>query len=142
MFNGQIFWRIRLAVHSFCRRYANFNVGQYQLEHRFSTYGRRNYRSRNHLLFALSYAAVSSTSSISSTNNDFAATDIRQLKCYNPLPDHIEELKWEKVVHDDNVCVYKRWIDSLGVYEYRCAGTYTDISANNFFQAQMNIDYR
>ncbi|KAI6176353.1 Angio-associated migratory cell protein [Aphelenchoides bicaudatus] len=64
------------------------------------------------------------------------------LQCYNELPDKIEEMHWEKLVHDENVCVYRRWISSLYTYEYRCAGSYKDISADNFFRAQMDIDYR
>lgn len=169
--NGRSFWRFRFAIHSFCRRYANINFGQYQLEGKLPVnYGRRNYRSKNHILFALSYAAVSS-----STIENNELTETKQVQCYNPLPDRIEELHWEKVVQDENVCVYRRWITSLGVYEYSefischwkfydfikffpkptqillfiftfsilgCAGTYRDISAKNFMQAQMDVDYR
>jgi hypothetical protein len=129
---GRNFFRLRFAFNSFFRQYANFNYGQ---QTRFIN--RRNYRSKSHIIFAFSYAAVSS-----STSDTDDIIDTRQVQCYDPLPDNIKELNWEKVVHDDTVCVYRRWISSLGVYEYRCAGTYTDISAKNFIRAQMDIEYR
>jgi len=134
--NGTAFWRLQLNVLSFCRRYINFGEYQRQLVNRVANTGRRNYRSTNHILFALSYAAVSSTTD----NNELVES--KQVQCYNPVPDQIEELKWEKVTQDDSVCVYRRWIASIGVYEYRCAGSYKDISAENFVKAQMDIDYR
>lgn len=117
--NRYAIWRFRLALHSFYRRHANFNFEKYQIGARLVTCGRRN--PKNHLLFALSYAAVSLTIA----RDELEET--RTVKCYNPLPDEIEELQWEKLVHNDSVCVYRRWISSIGTYEYRCAGSYNDV---------------
>lgn len=127
---GRSFFRFRFAINSFLRYHS---AQQSKIPH----YSRRNYRSKSHILFAFSYAAVSS-----STTDTDEVIDTREIRCYDPLPENIKELNWEKVVHDDTVSVYRRWISSLGVYEYRCAGTYVDISAKNFVRAQMDLGYR
>ncbi|KAI1725648.1 START domain-containing protein [Ditylenchus destructor] len=51
--------------------------------------------------------------------------------------------KWERIYKDANIQVFRRVVPELGgIYEYRCVGTYDDISANSFVQAQMDDKYR
>uniref|UniRef100_A0A1I8A1P1 Phosphatidylcholine transfer protein n=1 Tax=Steinernema glaseri TaxID=37863 RepID=A0A1I8A1P1_9BILA len=50
---------------------------------------------------------------------------------------------WEPLVIEENLRVHRRKIDGhQNLYEYRCAGSYYDISPENFLEAQNDIEYR
>ncbi|VDM38404.1 unnamed protein product [Toxocara canis] len=50
--------------------------------------------------------------------------------------------EWEVMVEQDDLRVVRRALDSSGLYEYRCSGTYRDITARDFVDAQVDLDYR
>jgi hypothetical protein len=47
-----------------------------------------------------------------------------------------DETGWEKFHTDEHITVYRRLMKN-GIYEYRCVGSYPDISANDFIKAQV-----
>ncbi|CAD5221972.1 unnamed protein product [Bursaphelenchus okinawaensis] len=57
------------------------------------------------------------------------------------VPDY-GHLKWEMLYNDKHVTVHRRWLPDLNTYEYRCCGSYDDISARDFVDAQMESEYR
>ncbi|KAI6200778.1 START domain-containing protein [Aphelenchoides besseyi] len=88
------------------------------------------------MLVAISYAAVSS--STDQFDNQQSSTS----KLFARTPEPVPGSNWEKIIYENDLTVYRRWIDEGGVYEYRCAGTYRDISAEDFLRAQTDIEYR
>jgi len=50
--------------------------------------------------------------------------------------------EWEFVYKGTNINVFRRLLKELCIYEYRCFGSYNDISPNEFVDAQCDIDYR
>uniref|UniRef100_F1L857 Phosphatidylcholine transfer protein n=1 Tax=Ascaris suum TaxID=6253 RepID=F1L857_ASCSU len=53
-----------------------------------------------------------------------------------------ESDEWEVMVEQDDLRVVRRPRDTSGLYEYRCSGTYRDISARDFVDAQIDLEYR
>uniref|UniRef100_A0A915D7P4 START domain-containing protein n=1 Tax=Ditylenchus dipsaci TaxID=166011 RepID=A0A915D7P4_9BILA len=50
---------------------------------------------------------------------------------------------WEHIYQDENIQVSRRKLkDKGGIYEYKCTGSYDDISANHFVQAQIDDEFR
>jgi hypothetical protein len=50
---------------------------------------------------------------------------------------------WETLVEEKDLRVYRRKLPGKPeLYEYKCSGTYYDITPRNFVDAQFNIDYR
>uniref|UniRef100_A0AC34F4K5 START domain-containing protein n=1 Tax=Panagrolaimus sp. ES5 TaxID=591445 RepID=A0AC34F4K5_9BILA len=50
---------------------------------------------------------------------------------------------WEILVEEKELRVYRRKLPGKSeLYEYKCAGTYYDITPRNFVDAQLNIEYR
>jgi fructosamine-3-kinase len=49
---------------------------------------------------------------------------------------------WENIYADQRITVYRRKMNGKGIYEYRCIGSYPDISADDFIQAQVYLYYR
>ncbi|KAJ1348620.1 hypothetical protein KIN20_003966 [Parelaphostrongylus tenuis] len=50
---------------------------------------------------------------------------------------------WEMLVSEKDLKVYRRLLpDQSGMYEYKCVGTYYDISANLFLDVQNDLTYR
>ncbi|KJH50136.1 START domain protein [Dictyocaulus viviparus] len=53
------------------------------------------------------------------------------------------ESDWEILVEEENLKVYRRLTDDeSGIYEYKCIGTYYDISASLFLDVQNDLSYR
>ncbi|KAI6214467.1 START domain-containing protein [Aphelenchoides besseyi] len=88
------------------------------------------------MLVAISYAAVSTST------DQFVNQQSSTSKLFSRTPEPIPGSDWEKIIYENDLTVYRRWINENGVYEYRCAGTYRDISAENFLRAQTDIEYR
>uniref|UniRef100_A0A915CA88 Phosphatidylcholine transfer protein n=2 Tax=Parascaris univalens TaxID=6257 RepID=A0A915CA88_PARUN len=53
-----------------------------------------------------------------------------------------ESDEWEVMVEQDDLRVVRRPRGTLDLYEYRCSGTYRDISARDFVDAQIDLEYR
>ncbi|XP_041089584.1 stAR-related lipid transfer protein 7, mitochondrial [Polyodon spathula] len=49
---------------------------------------------------------------------------------------------WEKVMDRKNFCVWRRPIVDSPLYEYRVFGTYTDVTPRQFFNVQLDTEYR
>lgn len=47
--------------------------------------------------------------------------------------------KWEWVYEDENITVYRRLLYESGIYEFKCVGTYNDITPMNFVDTQVFI---
>ncbi|VDM97863.1 unnamed protein product [Thelazia callipaeda] len=49
---------------------------------------------------------------------------------------------WEIIRNEENSKVLRRWHADTGVYEFRCSGSYNDITASDFVDAQMDLVFR
>ncbi|TMS37137.1 hypothetical protein L596_004133 [Steinernema carpocapsae] len=76
----------------------------------------------------------------------FSETDIEQMQgpAFGALDeDASAEDGWEPLVIEENLRVHRRKLQGYdNLYEYRCAGSYFDISPENFLEAQNDVDYR
>ncbi|VDP44678.1 unnamed protein product [Soboliphyme baturini] len=50
---------------------------------------------------------------------------------------------WELLLRQEDLRVYRRRVSNrVNFFEYKCEGTYRDISPMKFYQAQMDLEYR
>ncbi|KAI6227306.1 START domain-containing protein [Aphelenchoides fujianensis] len=91
------------------------------------------------MLIAVSYAAASTSTDRPAVEQK---SDRLTADLFAKTPESTPDSKWEKIIHDSDLSVYRRWLGDLGVYEYRCAGTYDDISAEDFVRSQADLEYR
>jgi len=58
------------------------------------------------------------------------------------LPSEQQSEKWEFLYENSHIKAYRRRIDEGRLYEYRCEGSYEDISPDSFMEAQVDVNYR
>lgn len=49
---------------------------------------------------------------------------------------------WESIWGNERISVFRRKMGNRNVYEYRCIGSYSDISGEDFIRAQYDVEYR
>ncbi|KAL0965583.1 hypothetical protein UPYG_G00283210 [Umbra pygmaea] len=57
-------------------------------------------------------------------------------------PSGLEETGWEVVMEKKNFKVWRRPIDRSHLYEYRVLGSYNDVTPRQFFNVQLDTEYR
>merc|ERR1712168_1271451 len=75
---------------------------------------------------------------------DYVFTDcIDEIKSLHRSDDTLQiDESWEKIVEKDNLTIWRRPLTGTSLYEYKVYGTFTDISARNFFQVNTDLEYR
>jgi len=58
------------------------------------------------------------------------------------LPSEQQSEKWEFLYENNHIKAYRRRIDDGRLYEYRCVGSYADISPVSFIEAQVAVTYK
>uniref|UniRef100_A0A0N5AVN8 Phosphatidylcholine transfer protein n=1 Tax=Syphacia muris TaxID=451379 RepID=A0A0N5AVN8_9BILA len=77
-----------------------------------------------------------------SFENSGISDDVMEKERDFALNKHSVNKGWKVIVDQDDVLVVKREREDTGLNEYCCAGSYRDISARDFIDAQMDLEYR
>ncbi|KAK0397582.1 hypothetical protein QR680_002180 [Steinernema hermaphroditum] len=76
----------------------------------------------------------------------FSESDVEQIQstAFGGLDETVsEEDGWEPLVIEEHLRVHRRKLHGHdNLYEYRCAGSYFDITPENFLDAQNDVEYR
>ncbi|KAK0406232.1 hypothetical protein QR680_018447 [Steinernema hermaphroditum] len=123
----RLYWRL---LTNFVRNYRKIVARRYHSSHTF--FGLRLHVARPTAMLMFS-----------------SGLSLRQVECRSPTPanetlDCEEDFEgWEPMVQEEYLRVYRRKINAAtNIYEYRCEGTYFDITPRSFIDAQNNVEYR
>jgi len=99
---------------------------------------------RWNVLYSPRFLVAITAGCYSSTDSNRTHKDI-PLSRDTTQPTFTEEGEWETMVQAEDLMVYRRLLSGSShrnIYEYKCVGSYSDISPNQFLYAQMDPKFR